>query len=486
MNKLTRSKLDRDGKLILVLFFEKTICSVANTRNVRYIADVLEVGEKVYFRIRPFFKDFIRECSRYFEFIIAGNFECENMDNFAKGLGVTAQYFKGRILAKSDYHNRKATLIAMIPEDARDRVLYMSHFESDYISDIPWLPISPYRFFRHEKFVNPAIKQFSRENDYQIVELVDEDTELKDMHNYLARIHDESFRRSPGEFIPDKFIEIVERCRKRINRRNRPKYVIPSKSETIAKCEELTKERLQQENKLILLVDLDYTILQSCGDMLASRVTGAHKLHCGLFTRFRPGVREFLREMSEKYEMIVVTMGTCSYAADIVDILDPQKTLFKNRIFSKNDIAAEENKEEVLAYFAEDVRDRIVIIDDTPGVWENTPIIRVPKYSYWYADYAAFDEDVTIRLIQYEQDNKEKAEIDALVDNDSYLLGTCKRRLLELHDIAQPAGECRGDLVRDKLEEYRIEDEKQREEETELLRRENEEVEREIERMKKE
>ena len=53
---------------------------------------------------------------------------------------------------------------------------------------------------------------------------------------------------------------------------------------------------------------------------------------------YRPGWAEFLRVLS-LYELHIYTMGTRDYAAAIVKILDPTRTLFSGQVFSRDDFS---------------------------------------------------------------------------------------------------------------------------------------------------
>lgn len=52
---------------------------------------------------------------------------------------------------------------------------------------------------------------------------------------------------------------------------------------------------------------------------------------------FRPGTREFLENMYDKYEMHIYTMGTKAYALAVAKVLDPDQKYFKDRILSRDD-----------------------------------------------------------------------------------------------------------------------------------------------------
>ena len=82
-----------------------------------------------------------------------------------------------------------------------------------------------------------------------------------------------------------------------------------------------TKERLIADKKLILLVDLDSTVLQAKRDYTANIVCGdrMQEISKGIYVMLRPHAKEFL-------ELVVITIASKPYAADFVELLDPDAT----------------------------------------------------------------------------------------------------------------------------------------------------------------
>jgi RNA polymerase II subunit A-like phosphatase len=64
---------------------------------------------------------------------------------------------------------------------------------------------------------------------------------------------------------------------------------------------------------------------------------GGHLGPCWYFIKVRPGLAEFLEEVSKMYELHVYTMGTRAYADAIARIVDPQKQYFGDRILSRDE-----------------------------------------------------------------------------------------------------------------------------------------------------
>lgn len=55
------------------------------------------------------------------------------------------------------------------------------------------------------------------------------------------------------------------------------------------------------------------------------------------YIKFRPGLKDFLEELRGMYELHVYTMGSRSYASEIVKLMDPDRRFFGDRIISRED-----------------------------------------------------------------------------------------------------------------------------------------------------
>lgn len=111
---------------------------------------------------------------------------------------------------------------------------------------------------------------------------------------------------------------------------------------------ELPKRRVQHRLKLVL--DLDNTLLHACARSKIGNcdIKLQHFLDCEgkpemykfvlpqiltqvYYVKLRPGLRRFLREVSEYCDLAIHTNATREYADVIVAILDPDRSLFRGR-----------------------------------------------------------------------------------------------------------------------------------------------------------
>lgn len=123
---------------------------------------------------------------------------------------------------------------------------------------------------------------------------------------------------------------------------------------------------LVNNRKLVLLVDLDHTLIHTtdghvdpnlnvCFFYSSQRLflcssTILNKTKKSIFhyelcpknlwyhTKFRPGCKHFIEEMSKLYELHMVTFGENSYAHKIAVLMDPERKYFHDRILSRNEI----------------------------------------------------------------------------------------------------------------------------------------------------
>lgn len=171
------------------------------------------------------------------------------------------------------------------------------------------------------------------------------------------------------------------------------------------RIETRSTQRLLKEKRLILVVDLDQTVIHAAVNpdigqwmddpnsvhhdqvkdvrsfSLKERV-GAHEQTCWYYVKLRPGLDEFLRAMAPKYEMHVYTMATRQYALEIAKIIDPKGEFFSDRILSR-DASGSLLHKDLKRLFPVSTR-MVTIIDDRGDVWNWIPnLVRVVPYHFW-------------------------------------------------------------------------------------------------------
>eukprot|EP00884_Botryococcus_braunii_P016427 jgi/Botrbrau1/3468/Bobra.139_1s0043.1 len=143
-----------------------------------------------------------------------------------------------------------------------------------------------------------------------------------------------------------------------------------------------------EERKLLLVLDLDHTLLNSTRfqDLSPSHheklcqilrleqdkqqkkgpKTLHHLPHMCMWTKLRPGVDDFLSEASQLFELHIYTHGDASYAAEMAKLLDPDRRYFAQRIMSQSDSTKQTVKNLDIVLGAEQA---VVVLDDTSAVW---------------------------------------------------------------------------------------------------------------------
>ncbi|XP_023555836.1 RNA polymerase II subunit A C-terminal domain phosphatase isoform X4 [Octodon degus] len=161
-------------------------------------------------------------------------------------------------------------------------------------------------------------------------------------------------------------------------------------SEQAEKLAREDQQRLHRNRKLVLMVDLDQTLIhtteQHCPQMSNKGIfhfqlgRGEPMLH----TRLRPHCKDFLEKIAKLYELHVFTFGSRLYAHTIAGFLDPEKKLFSHRILSRDECIDPFSKTGNLRNLFPCGDSMVCIIDDREDVWKFAPnLITVKKYVYF-------------------------------------------------------------------------------------------------------
>lgn len=180
------------------------------------------------------------------------------------------------------------------------------------------------------------------------------------------------------------------------------------------KIEQNTTDRLAKDNKLILVVDLDQTVIHATVDptvgdwqrdpqypnypfvkdvkpfcleeepMVPPGWMGPRpaRTKCWYYVKLRPGLEDFLARVSKKYELHIYTMATRNYASAIASIIDPTGEYFGDRILSRDESGSLTHKN-LKRLFPVD-QSMVVIIDDRGDVWQWDPnLVKVVPYDFF-------------------------------------------------------------------------------------------------------
>ncbi|XP_033340142.2 RNA polymerase II subunit A C-terminal domain phosphatase Fcp1 isoform X1 [Megalopta genalis] len=163
--------------------------------------------------------------------------------------------------------------------------------------------------------------------------------------------------------------------------------VCPELAEKIGKEDE---QRLLNDRKLALLVDLDQTIVHTTNDNVPSYMKDVY--HYRLYgsnspwyhTRLRPNTRHFLSKMSHLYELHICTFGARNYAHTVAGLLDKDGILFSHRILSRDECFDPASKTANLKALFPCGDDLVCIIDDREDVWQGCGnLVQVKPYHFF-------------------------------------------------------------------------------------------------------
>lgn len=167
-----------------------------------------------------------------------------------------------------------------------------------------------------------------------------------------------------------------------------------------------TAQRALSARRLLLVLDLDHTLLNSTrfSDLTPQQTAALeaqlqaqpadapmlHRLpHMHMWTRLRPGIRSFLAQAHELFDLHVYTMGDSGYAAGMAALLDPDGTLFRGRVASSRDAGPAGVKDLDVLLGADEV---VLVLDDTSAVWPRHKgnLVQIDRYVYFPACAAKF------------------------------------------------------------------------------------------------
>ncbi|CAG8671612.1 41682_t:CDS:10 [Gigaspora margarita] len=165
------------------------------------------------------------------------------------------------------------------------------------------------------------------------------------------------------------------------------------------RLEKDTAARLLKSRKLSLIVDLDQTLIHATIDPTVEEwindenninhptIKDIHKFVLSdsptiYYIKLRPGLKEFLKSVSEFYEPHIYTMGTRNYASSVAEVIDPDHTIFNERILSRDE-SRNINQKNIRRLFPCD-DSMVVAIDDRADVWGWSPnLIKVHPYDFF-------------------------------------------------------------------------------------------------------
>ena len=423
IRQITWAALAKRRKLILLIDLNETLLHVTKGADGGRIlkAQKKKASYDIWIKSRPFVNDFLAAMARHYEMVACSFNTFENVKAMLSVIDPKGKYFKGRILSKSlfagKYPSPKRQLLDYFPEESQRMAVILCPAKGKLMGypisawDL-WirdrvLKIVPFKVF--ESWTN-AFHDNCRIDCLQNVpefkfDIGGDDDYLEAARYLLEIIPEEAYEQ--GAFKGMNLLNAIkkrsEQTRRHFTHWKKEAYygksvIMPELEDTKEAIKKLNREHLQEQQKLILLVDLDNTLMETTRDWMAKHIgrqyfhgiTNFYSMH------IRPDAREFLENCSDKFEMIVVTAADIPYASEVVSVIDPERKYFKNRIISRTELKElgdEDNKAKILEIIPGDAHDMVCMIDDKTSVWSGEHVLQIVPYRFFHHRRKAFTED---------------------------------------------------------------------------------------------
>merc|ERR1719285_515918 len=180
------------------------------------------------------------------------------------------------------------------------------------------------------------------------------------------------------------------------------------------------QKRLLKDRKLVLLVDLDQTLIHTTNDNIPPNIRDVY--HFQLYgqrspwyhTRIRPRTLEFLEHLHPYYEFHICTFGARLYAHQIAKFLDPGGKYFSHRILSRDECFDSRSKTANMSALFPCGDSMVCIIDDREDVWNFAPnLVHVKPYHFFKH---TGDINAPPELSKQENDEKEGIDFDNILN----------------------------------------------------------------------
>uniref|UniRef100_A0A0D9VM54 RNA polymerase II C-terminal domain phosphatase-like n=1 Tax=Leersia perrieri TaxID=77586 RepID=A0A0D9VM54_9ORYZ len=212
---------------------------------------------------------------------------------------------------------------------------------------------------------------------------------------------------------------------------------------------------LLRRKKLILVLDLDHTLMNSVKlrdlsqeerDNGITRDDPSRELFRLILhpdplpnlVKLRPFVREFLEEANTMFEMHVCTLAKRDYAEAVVRLLDPDGVYIGDRIISRNELPAPQPGEKHWTKNLDGIigesllaPSMVIILDDKERVWTDRPenLFEMAKYIYFAAEH----RKKKYHPLEYAE-NRSLSELGHDESRDDGALAVALRVLRRVHD----------------------------------------------------
>uniref|UniRef100_A0A667XI51 CTD (carboxy-terminal domain, RNA polymerase II, polypeptide A) small phosphatase like 3 n=1 Tax=Myripristis murdjan TaxID=586833 RepID=A0A667XI51_9TELE len=160
---------------------------------------------------------------------------------------------------------------------------------------------------------------------------------------------------------------------------------IPSRSEQSRPCHRDIPPKTRSTPEATLVLDLDETLMFSSLNVIEDAQYTFHTAFQDhlykVYVILRPYVKEFLQSMAKTYEMFIYTSAKKDYAEKILDILDPQRKLFRHRLYQEDCSCVLGHYIKDLGVLARDLA-KTVVLDNAPHTYPYHLMNTIPIKSW--------------------------------------------------------------------------------------------------------
>ncbi|XVF87222.1 hypothetical protein PTKIN_Ptkin18bG0101500 [Pterospermum kingtungense] len=164
---------------------------------------------------------------------------------------------------------------------------------------------------------------------------------------------------------------------------------LPELSDVVSSCRPAmdTKEGWRRKSKTLVL-DLDETLVHStlehCDDADFTFTVFFNMKEHTVYVKQRPHLQTFLEKVAEMFEVVIFTASQSIYAAQLLDILDPDRKLISQRVYRESCIFSDGSYTKDLTVLGVDLA-KVAIIDNSPQVFRLQVNNGIPIKS-WFDD----------------------------------------------------------------------------------------------------
>jgi RNA polymerase II subunit A C-terminal domain phosphatase len=163
---------------------------------------------------------------------------------------------------------------------------------------------------------------------------------------------------------------------------------------------------LEERRKLILVLDLDQTVLHTVCDAPDVDYTVRFSMDNRTYSvKFRPNLGYMLERLSGFYEIHIYTMGTREYAEKIAEHIDPDGTYFHDRIVTRDENLGLLSKS-LDRLFPSNHRN-VVVLDDRADIWSYSKNLVLVK-PFWHYNQVDINDPSLLRKRLSEEEAAEK------------------------------------------------------------------------------